>query len=76
MIMGGLIFTEFRRIIEKFDFLINALITLCLIFFIPALQPGIPLGTVGAVAVLAGAAAIAITALFRLVYLLLSRLLG
>lgn len=76
MIIGGLIFAEFRRVIEKFDFLIIAGITLCLIFFIPALQPGIPLGTAGAVAVLAGAAAIAITALFRLVYLLLSRLLG
>ena len=76
MIMGGLIFAEFRRIIEKFDFLIIAGITLCLMFFIPALQPGIPLGTAGAVAVLASAAAIAITALFRLVYLLLSRLLG
>lgn len=54
MILGGLIIAEFRRVIEKFDFLIIAGITLCLMFFIPALQPGIPLGTAGAVAVLAG----------------------
>lgn len=76
MLMGGLIFTQLRRIIEKFDFLIIAGLTLCLIFFVPALQPGISLQTVAIVAVLAGAAAIAVTALFRLVYLLLSRLLG
>jgi serine/threonine protein kinase len=76
MLMGGLIFAQFRRTIEKFDFLIITGITLCLMFFIPALQPGIPLQTAAIVAVLAGAAAIAVTALFRLVYLLLSRLLG
>jgi serine/threonine protein kinase len=76
MMMGGLIFAEFRRVIEKFDFLIIAGITLCAMFFVPALQAGIPLGTAVIVAALAGAAAIAVTALFRLVYLLLSRLLG
>lgn len=73
MIMGGLIFAEFRRIIEKLDFVIIGGITLAVVVFF--LRGGFLIPNVIAIAVLAGAAAIAVTALFRLVYLLLSRLL-
>jgi serine/threonine-protein kinase len=76
MIMGGLIFAEFRRIVEKFDFLIIGGLTLAAVVFFKALQNGFPIQFIIVVSVLAGAGAIAATALFRLVYLLLSRLLG
>ncbi|NEQ21652.1 MAG: serine/threonine protein kinase [Microcoleus sp. SIO2G3] len=75
MIMGGIIFAQFRRVIEKFDFVIIAVITLLPIVFFAALRNGAPIQTVIVLSVLAAAGAIAITALFRLVYLLLSRLL-
>jgi serine/threonine-protein kinase len=76
MIMGGLIFAEFRRIVEKFDFIIIGGLTLAAVLFFNALQNGFTIQSIIVVSVLAGAGAIAATALFRLVYLLLSRLLG
>jgi serine/threonine-protein kinase len=75
MIMGGLIFAEFRRIIEKFDFLIIAGLTLAAVVFFQGLRKSIPIELVIVISVLAGAGAIAVTALFRLIYLLLSRIL-
>ncbi|HBB33152.1 MAG TPA: serine/threonine protein kinase [Cyanobacteria bacterium UBA8803] len=75
MIMGGMIFAQFRRIIEKFDFLIIAGISLSLVVFFQGLRAGFPVPSVLALSVLAGAGAIAVTALFRLIYLLLSRFL-
>jgi len=75
MIMGGLIFAEFRHIIEKFDLLIIAGLTLAAVVFFKALQQGFSPEFIIVLAVLAGAGAIAATALFRLVYLLLSRFL-
>ena len=75
MVMGGLIFAEFRRIIERFYFLIIAGITLAAVVFFKALRIGIPVPELIVISVLAGAGAIAITALFRLIYLLLSRFL-
>ncbi|MGQ4649882.1 protein kinase domain-containing protein [Lyngbya aestuarii] len=74
MIMGGLIFAQLRRLIEKIDLLIIAGITLAVVLFIPALRE-LPSVDVAVIAILAGAGAIAVTALFRLVYHLLSRLL-
>jgi serine/threonine-protein kinase len=74
-IMGGLIFAQFRRIIERFDFLIIGGLTLAAVVFFQVLRQGIPIQLVIVISVLAGAAAIAVTALFRLVYLLLSRIL-
>jgi serine/threonine-protein kinase len=73
MIMGGLIFAQFRHIIEKFDLLIIGGVTLGAIVFFQALQNGLPLNVVIGLAVLAGLGAIAVTVLFRLIYLLLSR---
>jgi serine/threonine-protein kinase len=75
MVMGGLIFAQFRRVIEKFDFVIIAVITLLPLVFFPALRNDMVIQTVIVLSVLAAAGAIAVTALFRLVYLLLSRLL-
>ncbi|EDX71133.1 protein kinase domain [Coleofasciculus chthonoplastes PCC 7420] len=74
MIVGGLIYTQYRRIIEGKDLLILAGITLVLLF-IPALRLGLSIPGVILAGVLVGAGAIAITALFRLIYLLLSRFL-
>jgi len=74
MIVGGLIYTQYRRIIEGKDLLILAGITLVLLF-IPALRVGLSIPGVILAGVLVGAGAIAITALFRLIYLLLSRFL-
>ena len=74
MIVGGLIYTQYRRIIEGKDLLILAGITLVLLF-IPALRVGLSIPGVILTGAFVAAGAIAITALFRLIYLLLSRLL-
>ncbi|MCP2732291.1 serine/threonine protein kinase, partial [Symplocastrum sp. BBK-W-15] len=74
-IVGGLIFVQYRRLIEGKDLPIIAVITLALMLLLPALRVGLELPLVMVVGVLAGAGAIAVTALFRLIYLLLSRLL-
>ena len=88
MIMGGLIYAQMRRIIEGKDLPIIAGITLIAVLFIPSLQTVIKthevlntlsngnlISVVLLLAVIAGAGAIAVTALFRIVYLLLSRFL-
>jgi serine/threonine-protein kinase len=79
MSLGGLIFLQNRRIIEKIDLLIIACITLALVWFVPALHGllvnnGLDLYFAIVLSVLAAAAAISVTALFRLIYQLLSRL--
>jgi serine/threonine protein kinase len=73
--IGGLIYAQTRRIIEKIDLAIIAVITVAIIFFIPTLQGAITLGSILIVAAMSGATAIAITALFRLIYQILARLL-
>lgn len=73
-IVGGLIFVQYRRFIEGNDLPIIAGITLALML-IPALRVGLELPLVMVVGVFVAAGAIAATALFRLIYLLLSRLL-
>ncbi|HEY9876730.1 MAG TPA: serine/threonine-protein kinase [Candidatus Obscuribacterales bacterium] len=75
MIMGGLIFAQFRRLIEKVDLLIIAGITLALVLFIPPLHNNFPIDFVIMVGILAGAGTVCVTALFRLVYKLLSNIL-
>ncbi|NEP10137.1 MAG: serine/threonine protein kinase [Symploca sp. SIO2C1] len=74
MIVGGLIYAQYRRWIDSKDSVIFAGIAV-LLMLIPVLRAGSPLTYVIAIAVLAGAAAVAITAIFRLVYLLLSQFL-
>ncbi|MBD2744396.1 protein kinase [Coleofasciculus sp. FACHB-1120] len=75
MMIGGLLFAQYRRFIEKFDLLIIAGITLAIMLFFPVLRNGFPLQIVVFVAMLAGAGAIAVTALFRLIYKLLANFL-
>jgi serine/threonine protein kinase len=75
MIVGGLTFAQFRRIIEKVDLLIIAGITLAVVWFIPPLHKELTIQLVIMVAILAGAGTVCVTALFRLVYKLLSNIL-
>ncbi|MBD1831528.1 serine/threonine protein kinase [Cyanobacteria bacterium FACHB-472] len=80
MVIGGLIFAQYRRIIEGKDLPIIAGITLLVVMFLPGVKPFIAslipgnpaLAGVLFVAIVAAAGAIAITALFRLIYKLLS----
>ena len=74
LILGGLIFAQSRRWVEKWDLLIIAGITLAIMLFMPALRGALPIQQVVFLAVFAGLFAIALTALFQLIYRLLSRL--
>lgn len=79
--MGGLIYVQYRRFIEGKDLPIIAALTLAIVGFVPFLHDvylvqslGLPAFlAVGFVGVLVGAGAIAVTALFRLIYQLLSQ---
>ncbi|NEO29356.1 MAG: serine/threonine protein kinase [Symploca sp. SIO3C6] len=77
MIMGGLIFAEFHRIIEKIDLILIAGLTLAAVAFLPDLRnfplEDMILEDVIITAIVSGAGAIATAALFRLIYQLLSR---
>lgn len=75
LILGILIFLQTRRWIEKWDLLIIAGISFAVIFFVPFLHKSIPIASVIVLSVGAGLMAIAFTALFRLIYKLLSLLL-
>ncbi|MEH1831902.1 MAG: serine/threonine-protein kinase [Nostoc sp.] len=75
LILGILIFAQTRRWIEKFDLLIIPTITFAIIFFLPFLQGGLGIQAVVVLALAAGLIAISLTAVFRLIYKLLSLLL-
>ena len=75
LILGVVIFAQSRRWIEKVDLLIIAGITLAIIFFLPVLRDGFTIQVVAFLAMAAGLVAIALTALFRLVYRLISLML-
>ncbi|WP_019506088.1 serine/threonine-protein kinase [Pleurocapsa sp. PCC 7319] len=75
MTMGGLIFAQTRRLIEKIDFVIFAVITSAIIAMVPVLQGTLGIQSVLIIATMSAAGAIAVTAFFRLIYQLLSRLL-
>ncbi|NEU73667.1 serine/threonine protein kinase [Hassallia byssoidea VB512170] len=72
VILGILIFAQTRRWIEKLDLLIIAVITFVPIYFIPILHASLSSKEVLIFAVAAGLIAIAVTAIFRLIYKLLS----
>lgn len=79
MILGGLIYAQYRRILEGKDLPIIVGITLAVVLFVPALRSvipsyGNPYVSVIFLGIFAGALAIAVTALFRLIYKLLSNL--
>jgi serine/threonine protein kinase len=73
-IMGGITFALQRRIIEKVDLVIFATISAGVVIFIPQLHGTFTIPTILIIATISAAGAIAITAFFRLVYQLLSRL--
>ena len=75
LILGILIFAQTRRWIEKFDLLIIPTISFAIIFFLPFLRQGIDIPSVVILAVAAGLVAISLTAVFRLIYKLLSLIL-
>jgi serine/threonine protein kinase len=81
MIVGGLIYGQYRRSIEQTEMLIIGGGTLALMVFVPALQkaapmiyPGSPITSVLFVGWLGALGAIAATAIFRLIYKLLSNI--
>lgn len=72
VILGILIFAQTRRWIEKLDLLIIAGISFLVTYFIPFLHASLSYQEVAILAVAAGLIAIAVTAIFRLIYKLLS----
>jgi len=74
LLLSALIFAQSRRWIEKWDLLIIAGITLAIVLLVPvpALRDGLTPQPIVFLAVAGGLVAIALTALFRLIYKLLS----
>lgn len=72
--VGALVYAQFRNIVSGSDLPIVAVLTAVVLLF-PALRGGFTFPMAIAMAVLAGAGAIAIMALFRLIYMTLSRIL-
>lgn len=72
LILTLVIFAQFRRWIEKWDLLIIAGVTLAIVWFVPILDNSINKQAALLLAVAAGLIAIALTAIFRLIYKLLS----
>lgn len=75
MVLGGLIFVQYRRFIEGKDLPILAIVSLAVMLFIPVLRGGWGIQSIIVITVLVTAGAVAITAFFRLIYQLLSRIL-
>lgn len=74
LILGCLIFAQFRRWIGKEALLVIASISLIIIFLFPGLRAGLTIPVVAVLATAAGLFAIALTALFKLIYKLLSQI--
>ncbi len=72
LILTLVIFAQFRCWIEKWDLLIITGVTLAIVLFVPILDNSIKKQAVVLLAVAAGLIAISITAIFRLIYKLLS----
>ncbi|MCA2622963.1 MAG: serine/threonine protein kinase [Microcystis sp. M20BS1] len=73
MILGGLVWALFKKVIEGKDIPIIAAITLALML-IPQLQGSLSFPEIAIIAVMAAIGAIAITAFFRLIYQIILRL--
>lgn len=71
LVLTLIIFAQFRRWIEKWDLLIIAGITLAVVLFVPVLDNSLDRQVVVLLAVAGGLIAIALTAIFRLIYKLL-----
>ena len=75
VILNGLIFAQTKRWLEKFDLLIIPAVSFAIIFFIPFLRSNIAIEQVIILAIVAALISISVTALFRLVYKLMSSIL-
>ncbi|NJK30335.1 MAG: serine/threonine protein kinase [Acaryochloris sp. RU_4_1] len=75
LLLGGLVYSQLRRWIEKIDLVIIAGVTLGIIFFIPALQGGNPMPTILLLGVVSGLLLTTLSLIFRLIYGILSRFL-
>ncbi|GAA6614956.1 protein kinase domain-containing protein [Scytonema sp. NUACC26] len=75
LILTILIFTQTRRWIERWDLLIIPAISFAIVYFVPFLHVGLTLQQLIIIPATGSLVAIATTALFRLIYKLLSRLL-
>lgn len=75
MSMGGIIYSVWKRFIEKVDFAILGVITLAVVVLVPPLHSvhGITIGMVIITSIVASAGTVAFVALFRLIYNLISR---
>ncbi|MBV8887157.1 MAG: protein kinase [Chroococcidiopsidaceae cyanobacterium CP_BM_RX_35] len=73
--LGGIIFAQYRRWIKNFTLLMIAGISLAIVLSVPALRAQLSPTAVVFLAIAAGLAAILLTALFRLIYKLLSLIL-
>lgn len=73
-ILAGLIFAQTRRWIEKIDLLIISTITLVIIFLVPVIRSGLTI-QIGLLPIASALLAIALTALFKIIYKLLSQIL-
>ena len=74
MVIGGLIYAQYRRFIEGKDLLVIGGITV-LLMLIPWVQGELGFVSLLMVAIIAGAGVVAVTSLFRLIYQLLSQIL-
>ncbi len=76
VLVAGLVLLQMQRVIERFDLVIIAAITLAVVLLMPPLRVVItttsPQLTVIVLALMAGLAAVSIATLFRLIYRLLS----
>jgi len=75
IVMGGLVFAQTKRWIEKLDLLIIPAISFGIIFFVPFLQGSFSISQVLIISVAAGLVTVALISLFRLIYKLLSLIL-
>jgi serine/threonine protein kinase len=75
VILSGLVFALSRRWIEKIDLLIISAISLVIVIFIPALQANLSISSIVIMAIGGGLSAVALTALFKIIYQLLDRIL-
>ncbi|MEB3885366.1 serine/threonine-protein kinase [Lyngbya sp. CCY1209] len=73
--LGGLIYAQRQRWIERFDLLIIAGVSFAIVFWIATTLAGVRVEIAIAVPLFAGLVGVAITALFRLIYATLRRLL-
>jgi len=75
LILGIIIFAQTRRWIEKWNLFIISVISFAIVFFVPFLHSGLGIQWTIILPFVAGLVATALTALFRLIYKLLSLLL-